>query len=136
KNAMVVATQTDSNSIESCRPAVGTLVGGGANPSLKIALSIRQNTAEAGPIGRDGGASITLIKYLGATGVVNNVNGNAPLGNRAFYPSNDWQTIEFLRGTDPANPTDGSYAWNGTLDANPNQLKGDFGILDSVVFYL
>src|SRR6185503_6762328 len=76
------------------------------------------------------------IKYLGATGVVNNVNGNAPLGNRAFYPSNDWQTIEFLRGTDPANPVDGSYAWNGTLDTNPNQLKGDFGILDSVVFYL
>jgi len=136
KLAMVTATQTDGNGIESCRPSVGTLVGGGPNPSLRIALSIRQNINEAGPIGRDGGAGITLIKFLGATGVVNNINGNAPLGNRVFYPSNEWQTIEFLRGADPANPVDFSYTWNGTLDANPNELKGNFGILDSVVFYM
>ena len=136
KNAMVTVTQTDSNGIESCRPAVGTLVGGGANPSIRIALSIRQNTNELGPIGRNGGSTIPLIKFLGATGVVNNVNGNAPLGNRVFSPNTEWQTVEFLRGEDPANPTDGSYTWNGTLDANPNELKGNFGILDSIVFYI
>lgn len=136
KNAMVTVTQTDGNGIESCRPAVGTLVGGGANPSLRMALSIRQNTSEAGPIGRDGGATSTIIKFLGATGVVNNVNGNAPAGNRVFYPSNEWQTIEFLRGDDPAAPVDATYMWNGTDATNPNQLKGDFGILDSIVFYM
>ena len=136
KNAMVTVTQTDSNGIESCKPAVGTLVGGGANPSIRMALSIRQNTNELGPIGRDGGASFTVIKYLGATGVVNNVNGNAPLGNRVFSPSSDWQTVEFLRGPDPAAPTDGTYMWNGVDATNPNQLKGDFGILDSIVFYI
>jgi hypothetical protein len=133
KSSMVTVTQTDTNNAESCRPAAGTPVGGGPNPAVRVALSIRQNTSLTGPIGNTNqGSSSSIIKFIPAT----NTLGSAPLGSRVIYPSNEWQTVTILRGADPANPTDPSFLWNGTDATNPNQLKGDFGVLDSIDFSL
>ena len=130
KGRLITVTQSNGAAVESCRPASGPPVGGGANPQVRVALSLRQNTALSGPIGSSGGSSNTIIKFMPATNVVS----GAPKGARLIYPSNDWQTLTFLRGPDAANPTDPSFLWNGTDATSPNQLKGDFGVLDSLAF--
>jgi hypothetical protein len=106
KAAQVVATQTVSGQ-ESCVPAAanGIMVGGGANPSVRVALSIRE-TPSTGPIGSPGDSSYTNIHFLNATAV----SSGAPINADVVYPSNDWQTVTFFRGTnvdvgDPANAT-------------------------------
>jgi hypothetical protein len=133
KGQVISATQKNAANVDSCRPSSGPLVGGGANPRLRMALSIRQNTSLTGPIGANGGSSSAVIKFLGATNAIAGL-GTAPAGAKVIFPSNDWQTVTFLRGPDPANPTDPSFMWNGTDATNPNQLKGDFGVLDSISF--
>jgi len=134
KSTMVTVTQTDINGVESCRPTVGISVGGGPNPALRVALSIRQNTSLTGPIGNTNqGTSSTIIKFIPATNLVAG-GTTAPLGSRVVYPSNQWQTVTILRGPDPASPTDPSFLWNGTDATNPNQLKGNFGVLDAIAF--
>lgn len=95
KNAQVSATQTVAGQ-ESCVSPTGIFVGGGANPSVRIALSIRE-TSGAGPIGEpnpDNPASGN-IHFLGATGL----SGGAPINAPVIYPSNNWQTVTFWRGT-------------------------------------
>ena len=133
KGQIISATQKNASNVDSCRPSGGPIVGGGANPTLHMALSIRQNTVLTGPIGANGGASNTIIKFLGATNTIAGL-GTAPAGAKVITPSASWQTVTFLRGPDPAAPTDPSFLWNGTDATNPNQLKGDFGVLDSIAF--
>lgn len=132
KGQVITATQSDASSVESCRPVSGPIVGGGANPAVRMALSIRQDTALTGPIGGNGGGTSTIIKFLGATNIV--ASQGAPMTTRVFYPSNEWQTVQFERGSDPANPVDSTFIWNGTDTAPTNQLKGNFGVLDSIAF--
>ncbi len=95
KGARVVATQTVGGQ-ESCVPgaATGVLVGGGANPSVRIALTIRETTS-TGPIGDPGVSSSGNLHFLGAT----TASGGAPINAPAVYPSNTWQTVTFFRGT-------------------------------------
>ncbi|HNQ73457.1 MAG TPA: hypothetical protein PKN95_07625 [Verrucomicrobiota bacterium] len=95
KGARVVATQT-VNGQEGCLPEANTglLVGGGANPTVRIALSIRETTSE-GPIGDPGISSSGNIHFLGAT----DMSGGAPINAPIVYPSNDWQTVTFDRGS-------------------------------------
>lgn len=104
KAAQVVATQT-VNGQESCVQSSGLIVGGGANPSIRASLSIRETTS-TGPIGDPGESGSTSLHFLGATAV----SGGAPLNGQIIYPSNDWQTVTFFRGTnvslgDAANAT-------------------------------
>lgn len=97
KGAQVAATQTVGGQ-ESCVPPSGTFVGGGANPSIRLALSIRE-TAGSGPIGEPNPTPISAnIHFLGATAL----SGGAPVNASVFYPSNDWQTVTFSRGTNEA----------------------------------
>lgn len=134
KASVVTVTQTDTNGVESCLPATGIPVGGGPNPAVRIALSIRQDTSLTGPIGNTNqGVGSSIIKFIPATNLVSG-GTTAPLGSRVVPPSNQWQTVTILRGPDPANPTDPSFLWNGTDATNPNQLKGNFGVLDSIGF--
>ncbi len=101
KNAEVSATQTINNQ-EGCVPAQGILVGGGANPSLRIALTIRETTNETATAGAPGNTSSTSLNFLGAT----NVSGGAPIDAPIVYPSNGWQTITFSRESETVgNPT-------------------------------
>jgi len=93
KGAQVAATQT-INGQEGCVPTAGTIVGGGANPRVRMALSIRETTS-TGPIGSPGVTTNTAIHFLGATTVV----GGSPGDGLVVYPSNDWQTVTFDRGT-------------------------------------
>jgi hypothetical protein len=116
----VVATQTVSGQ-ESCVPtaANGIAVGGGANPSVRVALSIRE-TPSTGPIGNPGDTSYTNIHFLNATAVAS----GAPINAGVVYPSNGWQTVTFFRGTNEV-VGDSANATGTTVDAlgyNPNDL--------------
>ncbi len=116
-----------ANGIESCRALNGTLIGGGANPRVRVSVSIKQDTALGGPIGADGGAPglSTVLKYLGSTNTVNGGWNSAPCGGIVIHPSACWQTVSFQRGIDP------SFGWQNP-DNQP--LLGNFGTLESVVF--
>jgi hypothetical protein len=100
KGAKVAATQTIGG-IDGCTPTAGTLVGGGANPSVGLALSIRE-TPSTGPVGTPGNSTSANIHFLGAT----NTTGGAPVGSLTVYPSNGWQTVTLSGGrTSIANVT-------------------------------
>jgi hypothetical protein len=89
KGARVVATQTKAGQ-ESCVSGNGALyVGGGANPSVRLAYSIRE-TSNTGPVGTsatDLGSG--NIHFLGAS----TVSGGAPIDAAIITPSNGWQTV-------------------------------------------
>ncbi len=95
KNAQVAATQTVAGQ-EGCVPSIGALVGGGANPAVKIALTIREQTNVNATVGAPGytgaGTPFSNLHFLGAS-----VANGAPLDAPVFYPSNGWQTVSFTR---------------------------------------
>lgn len=93
KGAIVAATQT-INGQEGCVPASGTLVGGGSNPRIRVALSIRE-TSSTGPVGAAGNTASANIHFLGASALAS----GSPADGLVVYPSNTWQTIQFDRGT-------------------------------------
>jgi len=130
KGQIITVTQTRGG-FESCKTSNGPTVGGGANPRVRVALSIRENTALAGPIGTNGGTVSGELKFLGSSGVVAGGINNAPSGGKIITPSTCWQTVSFLRGPDPAHPVDPTYVWAG---ANQTPLQGDFGVLESIAF--
>jgi len=130
KGQIIAATQS-SNTVESCLAATGQKVGGGANPRVRIALSIRQNTALTGPIGADGGLTGAKLTFLGSTGTVGGGFGNAPSGGKVFSPNGCWQTVSFQRGPDPLNPVDATFAWSGS---DGTGLLGNYGVLEAIAF--
>lgn len=93
KNARVAATQT-INGQEGCTPTSGILVGGGANPAVRLVLSLRE-TSSTGPVGSAGSTTNANIHFLGATATT----GGAPVDGLVIYPSNTWQTVTFDRGS-------------------------------------
>lgn len=87
KGAKVIATQT-KNGQESCLlPDTGIFVGGGANPTVRLAYTIRETTL-TGPVGADGTGNGNL-HFLGAS----QVSGGAPVNAAIIVPTNEWQTI-------------------------------------------
>jgi hypothetical protein len=135
KGQIITATQT-KDGIESCRVPSGPKVGGGANPRIRVALSIRENTALTGPIGADGGTVSSKVVFLGATGEIAGKPGNAPSGGRVIFPSRCWQMISFLRGSDPANPVDPTFVWAGAGAGASGPLEGSFGVLEAIAFVI
>jgi|GEM_PF-6433901 len=133
KGQRINASQTDANGVESCLLTNGPPIGGGSNPRLRLTLGIRQNMA-TGPIGANGGNASAPLKFLGATGEIGGGFGTAPVGGKVIYPSTCWQTVSFLRGVDPTNSVDPTYAWSAS-DGTTNIL-GDFGTLESVALCL
>lgn len=95
KTAKVVATQTIGGQ-ESCIPSASfaLTVGGGENPSVRMALTIRE-TVSTGPAGVPGDTASGNLHFLNASAV----SGGAPINATIVYPSNGWQTVTFLRGT-------------------------------------
>ena len=130
KSRVITVTQRNASNVDSCRPGTGPIVGGGANPPLRFALSIKQDATLTGPIGANGGTPTLPLKFLSATNTVLAGFGNAPAGAKLVTPDTNWQTVTFLRGPDPANPVDRTFVW-AQSDAN-NQLLGDYGILDAI----
>jgi len=119
KGAQVAATQTIGGQ-PGCTPTVGTLVGGGANPSIRIALTVRENTALTGPVGAAGSGSI--VSFLGASTLL---SGGAPEQGVVLQPSTQWQTVSFTNGVDPL------VTWSGT-DPTPGIWDGPFGAMDGL----
>jgi len=96
KNAQVAATQT-INGQAGCVPASGTLVGGGANPRVRIALTLRETATTSATVGAPGSTASGNLHFVGATMVG---SGTAPVDAPVYYPSNGWQTVTFnLRET-------------------------------------
>jgi hypothetical protein len=95
KGAQVAATQT-LNGQEGCVPTAGSLVGGGANPQVRIALTIRETTNQTATIGAPGNTTSGNLHFLGAS----TVTGGAPVDAPVIYPSNGWQTVTISRGTE------------------------------------
>ncbi|HEX5222099.1 MAG TPA: hypothetical protein VFZ59_21225 [Verrucomicrobiae bacterium] len=65
-----------------------------------------RETSGTGPVGAPGNTASGNLHFLGAT----TANGGAPVNAPIIYPSNQWQTVTFWRGTnasigDSANPT-------------------------------
>ncbi len=127
--AQVGSTQTVGGQ-ESCIPNAGLIVGGGANPSVRVALSIRGNPNLAGPVGSTSGGTNSNIYFLGASSVL---SGACPEQGLVLYPSNDWQTVSFTRGPDSSAPIDPVVLWNNGSSGSPT-LDGAFGGLDGIAF--
>jgi hypothetical protein len=112
KGAQVMATQTVLGQ-EGCVPTIGALVGGGANPRVKISLDMRQTGGLSGPIGAAGPSSGGGLYFLQASGL----NGSAPAGGIVVQPSTCWQTVKIDPRTAPQ-----SSVWSGSW---PGQTAPD-----------
>jgi len=93
RGAKVAATQT-LGGVEGCKPPAGfgVVVGGGANPRIRVALSIRENPTATGPAGANGSVGWNSnIHFAPATSVL---PGSCPgEGTITLHPSRDWQTV-------------------------------------------
>ena len=128
KGARVSATQTVLGT-ESCVPATGPMVGGGANPRMRVAFSIRE-TPDSGPVGAIG-TRTGDIHFLGASTLIGGAPGDGPV----LYPSNTWQTVTLQRGPDYLNPTNSSIKWNsatGDPAGTVNDIITPWGILEAI----
>lgn len=125
KGGQVAATQTIGGQ-EGCVPPNGIIVGGGANPSVRIAFSIRSNPALTGPVGAAYTGPADIF-FLGSAGTL---AGAAPDGGAVLHPSTNWQTVAFTRG-DPYAPTDPYVIWNAATSGLTDFL-GDFGGFDGL----
>lgn len=130
KGARVSATQTVLG-IESCIQASGPMVGGGANPRVRVAFSIRE-TPSTGPVGT-AGTRTGDIHFLGASTLIGGAPGDGPV----LYPGNSWQTVTLQRGPDYLNPTNNSIKWNsasGDPAGTVNDIITPWGILEAIAF--
>jgi hypothetical protein len=119
KGKIVSATQTIAGQ-EGCVQNIGSIVGGGASPRIRIFASIRQPGTNMPPIGSNGGGSSTTLYWIKATGTTS----GAPVGGAVVQPSGCWQTVVFY-------PTDSKYLYNGTFTLpDPNQ----YGTLEGFAF--
>lgn len=133
RGAQVAATQT-INGQEGCLPTIGTPVGGGANPRVRVVLGIRE-TSDTGPVGAPAtDTANTGIHFLGASDLLGppGTLSGAPAGGTLIYPSNEWQTVTFLRGTnevvgDSANAV-------GTPDVGAGYNPGDTVAIQAYAF--
>lgn len=104
KGQLITATQT-RNGCVSTRPLAGPPVGGGANPSLRVSLSLGQSAALAGPVGANSAtpASVYMLKASGTSAGF----ASAPLGGYDLAPESCWRTLLFNADSHPG------YVWNG-----------------------
>lgn len=133
KGTQITTSQAAADGVHSCRPLTGPVVGGGPNPTVRISLSIKEDTTLAGPIGADAGTPSKPLFFLAASGPAAGF-GTAPLDGKVIQTGSCWQTVTFLRGEDPLSPADPGYFW-ANAPAH-SELQGDFGILDSIAFCL
>jgi len=129
KGAQVGATQSIQGQA-SCIPTAGAVVGGGANPGVRVTLSIRGNPDLAGPAGATGGNTNANIYFLGASELL---EGGCPHLGVILQPGTNWQTVSLTRGVDSLNPIDPVVLWNDGGGASFT-LEGNFGVLDGIAF--
>ena len=93
KGAKVAASQT-INGIDGCKPqpGFGVQVGGGANPRLRLTLSIKENPTATGPVGANGATGANgNIHFMPCTSVL---SGSCPGdGTVTLTPGAGWQTV-------------------------------------------
>jgi hypothetical protein len=82
--------------------------GGGANPTLQVALEVGRNSALAGPIGADSGSSGAPAYWIHANTRAGG-NATAPVGGYVITPSTNWVTLTFNSDSDEV------YNWTGNV---------------------
>jgi len=103
----IVATQIKTNTANglpclSQYPGTGPLVGGGANPPVRVLLECWSNSAYAGPIGANSAPPPTGAPFfLSASNFIAGF-GTAPKGGRGLDADQCWQTVSFSVPEDPA----------------------------------
>ncbi len=122
RGARVSATQVVGGQ-ESCVQGSGTLVGGGANQQIRVALSLRYDPTQTGPVG-SAGTTAGNVYFLGASTLLS----GSPAQGAVLTPSTCWQTVSFTRG-DTNNPIDPSILWAGS---GPAVIGGKYGALDGL----
>ncbi len=126
KRQVIVATQW-KDGIESCKVTTGPFVGGGANPQLRLSLSIADTAPTNHVIGASGSAPLgSHLVFLKADGTVDGAFGVAPTGGLALTPSTCWQHISFDRASDPL------FGWSGAY--GNSWLSNDWAVLDAIAF--
>jgi hypothetical protein len=126
KRQIIVATQW-KDAIESCKVTTGPFVGGGANPQLRVSLSIADTNPTNHVVGASGSVPVgSHLVFLKADGTEDGAFGVAPTGGLALTPSTCWQHISFDRATDPLFGWSGAYGWSW--------LTNDWAVLDAIAF--
>lgn len=126
KRQIIVATQW-KDGIESCKVTTGPFVGGGANPQLRLSLSIADTKPTNQVVGASGSVPVgSHLVFLKADGTEDGAFGVAPTGGLALTPSTCWQHISFDRATDPLFGWSGAYGWSW--------LTNDWAVLDAIAF--
>ncbi len=125
KGTMIVASQTIGG-IESCLLPTGPTVGGGANPRVRVSLTIRDSNPANHTIGANGGTAGTHLVAIKANGTAGGSFGVALTGGQVLDPSTSWQTVMFNK------PTDSLFGWAGGY--GDSWLTNQYGVLDSLAF--
>ena len=105
------------------------MVGGGANPRMRVAFSIRE-TPDTGPVGA-AGTRTGDIHFLGPSTLIGGAPGDGPV----LYPSNTWQTVTLQRSPDYTNPINSSIKWNAVSGDPAGTVKDiitPWGILEAI----
>ena len=129
--AQIAATQINPDGIESCVTWPGYVIGGGANPPLRVSLNLKTspNNLNAGPAGAPGDTTGTPGLFF-----IPGVAGTVPNGGVLVQPGTNWQTIVIDPRTAGA-----STLWSGThsgsaLSASDN--VSTWSSLDSFVLQM
>lgn len=102
KDEEITATQIKTNGLGSpctSQPAAtGAVVGGGANPRIKVSLGVLQNAALTGPAGAN--TTGTGTGYWLKASALQAGSASAPVGGQEIIPGQCWELVTFKWGTD------------------------------------
>jgi len=128
KGDLIQATQVYNpgcGSSEGYLTSSGPMVGGGANPVIRMCFEIGKNTGLTGPIGANAGGLGTPVYWMGASTRAQATTGASFVGGVTLNPGTGWQTVSF-------NNTDGpTYDYN---DNTVGPIAGTFAVLSGVAF--
>jgi hypothetical protein len=129
KGDMIQATQVMNaggacGAVEGYLTSSGPLVGGGANPTIRMCFEIGKNTGLTGPIGANAGGLGTPVYWMGAYTRAQATTGASFVGGATLDPQAGWQTVTFANDA-------------STYDYNNNTvgpIAGTFAVLSGVAF--
>lgn len=130
KGDVIQATQVYNpgagcSAVEGNLTSGGPLVGGGANPTIRMCFEIGKNTGLTGPVGANAGGVGSPVYWMGAYTRAQATTGASFLGGATLSPGAGWQTVTFDNGNGP------TYDYN---DNTVGPIAGSFAVLSGVAF--
>ncbi|MGZ5527344.1 MAG: immunoglobulin domain-containing protein, partial [Limisphaerales bacterium] len=130
KGDVIQATQvynpgSGCSAVEGYLLSSGPVVGGGANPVIRMCFEVGKNTGLTGPIGANAGGLGTPVYWMGASTRAQALTGASFVGGTTLNPDAGWQTVTY-------NNTDGpTYDYN---DNSSGPIAGSYAVLSGVAF--